>query len=372
MARVREAVIDLGALSHNYAVAKRRAAGRQVIAVVKADAYGHGAVACARALRRAGCRALAVLSAGEMVELRDAGLAGPILILAGPQDVEEARIVAARRGIPVLHHRGQIEWVAAAARALGGTLPVHVEVDTGMRRMGVAPEEAPAFLAEVAKHPGLELAGVMTHYARADERDLGPTRAQQERFEAVMNAAGGPPGTRHVANSAGLLAAPGLPLIGDAVRPGLMLYGSRPGPHLGAELQPVMSLETEVVALRSVGRGESVGYGATWRAIEPGYVATLGLGYADGLPVSLSNVGEVGIAGRRAPLVGRVSMDSVGAWLGARPEPVGTRASFFGPDAASVEEVAAQAGTLSYELLVRVGARVSRRYLPDAATSDEE
>ncbi len=367
MARPSEAVIDLAAIGHNFEHARVCAGGREVIAVLKADAYGHGAVPTARALARRGCGRFAVLCVEEMVALREAGIDAPVLVLAGPHDAQDAHELIRSGATAVVHHERQLAWLGEAGSGAAEPTPVHVELDTGMRRMGVAPEHAARFFETLAAARGLRLAGVFTHLARADEPDLAPSVAQHEVFAALLDAhvrdAASGAVEVHVANSAGLLAAPALPLRGSAVRPGLMLYGAPPGPHLGEALRPAMTLRSEVVALREVEAGTPVGYGGTWRAPRRGYVATVGAGYADGIPRSLGGVGEVEVGGERVPLVGRVSMDSVGVWLGDRRVAPGTPVCVFGGAGPPVEEAAERAGTISYELLVGVGARVARRYV---------
>ncbi len=369
--RPTQARIDLGALRSNYAEVARRAAGREPIAVVKADAYGHGAVPVAHALAEAGCRRFAVLSVAEAAELRDAGIDAPVLVLAGVHDEGEAETALSLGLHPVVHHREQCELLAEASRVRQAVLGVHVEVDTGMRRMGVPPAEAVALLGEVAASSHLALDGTFTHYARADEADPAPCLEQLEAFRAVLDearAAGIDPGLVHVANSAGVLAGSVLadPLPEErAVRPGLALYGASPAAHLDVALEPVMTLATEIVALRAVRAGEGVGYGAEFRAEKDTHVATLAIGYADGVPIATGNRGGVLIRGRRHPIVGRVSMDYVGVDVGDAPVALGDEAVLFGAGAGGrlpVEEAAAAAGTIAYELLVRVGGRVPRIY----------
>jgi alanine racemase len=365
------ATIDLAALRANVAEARRLAGGHDLIAVVKADGYGHGAVRVARAALEAGCPRLAVLSVAEAAELREAAVAAPILVLGGVHDAREAESALALRVTPVLHERGALRQLADAARRTGSRGRVQVEVDTGMRRMGVAPGTAVSFLEEVSREPFLELEGVFTHFAQADELDLEPTLAQLARFRQVLREAkraGVEPPLIHAANSAGLLAGrllrEALPEA-TAVRPGLMLYGARPGDSLpsGVSLQPVMHLRNRVVQIQAVDRGEAVGYGATFRAPAPTRVATLAVGYADGVACASGNRGAVWLAGASRPIVGRVSMDYIGVDIGADPVKIGDEAVVFGRGAdggVPVEQAAAAAGTISYELLVRVGQRVPR------------
>ncbi|HEY8155327.1 MAG TPA: alanine racemase [Myxococcota bacterium] len=361
------ATIHLAAIRANFAAAQRLAGAREVIAVVKADAYGHGAVPVARTLAAAGCRRLAVANLAEARALRDAGIEIPILVLGGVSaEAEEALALGLT---PVVHHAGQLEAAARAARARGARWPVQVEVDTGMRRMGVAPEEAVALLEVVHREPALQLEGVYTHFARADETDLSPSLEQLSVFRSVLRQArarGVDPGLVHAAQSAGLLAGgpldAALPEAG-AVRVGLLLYGVRPAAHLGAGLAPAMTLSARVAHVRRLRGGDAVGYAALWRAPGETRIATLALGYADGLPIAASNRGQVWLRGRRLPLVGRVSMDYVAVEIGDAPVEIGDEAVVFGVAEGGgipVEDAAAAAQTLPYELLVRLGARVPR------------
>ncbi len=368
------ATIHLGALRANFAVAQEHAEGRELIAVVKADAYGHGAVPSARALADAGCRRFAVANVAEGAELRDAAVGEALLVLGGVSDVDEADAVVGLGLTPVVHHGDHVAWLADAARRGPGVLGVQVEVDTGMRRMGVPSGEAVALLESISREPALALEGVYTHLAWGDEPDLAPTLGQLGEFRRVVESAaerGVELGLIHVAHSAGLLAgkavADALPEAA-AVRPGLMLYGVRPAPHLEANLRPVMTLRTRVAHVRRVEAGDSVGYSGTFRAAAATRVATLAIGYADGVPVASSNRGSVLLRGQRRPIVGRVSMDFIGVDVGDVPVEIGDEAILFGEGQGTrlpVEEAAAAADTISYELLVRVGSRVRRVFTDD-------
>ena len=367
------ATIHLGAIRANYAEAARCAAGLEVIAVVKADAYGHGAAPVARALAAAGCPRLAVATVAEGCALRAAGLRAPILVLGGVHDAAEDAVEA--RLTPVVHHPGNLEALRKAAPRGpgpgGAALGVHVEVDTGMRRMGVPAEEAVELLAAVAREPALRLEGVFTHFARADEPDPGPSLEQLARLRAVLataRARGVDPGLVHCANSAGLLLgaalAAALPEAG-AVRPGILLYGVQPAAHVAAPLRPAMTLRTRVAQLRVAQPGDGVGYSALYRAPRRTRIATLPIGYADGVPVAATNRGAVLIRGRRCSFAGRVSMDFVAVDVGDAPVEIGDEALVFGATeqgSLPVEAAAEAAGTIPYELLVRVGARVPRVY----------
>jgi alanine racemase len=362
------ATIDLRAIADNYAEANRLGGGRTVIAVVKADAYGHGAVPVARRLLTAGCSQLAVATVAEAAELRAAAIDCRILVLGGVHDAAEAADAIELGVTPVIQHSGHIGLLSQAAHEHRAALPVQLEVDTGMRRMGLAAEDAPALLERIAREPALKLEGVYTHLARADEQDLGPTLDQLRLFSEILSAVearGTDPGQVHVANSAGLLAAPdlaaALPARVNAVRPGLMLYGVHPAPHLRerAALAPAMTLRTRVSNVRHVRPGDAVGYGGTFRATRRGRIATLPLGYADGVPWSLGNRGSVLLRGRRTPIAGRISMDLVTIFVGEDPVEIGDPVVLFG-EGLPVEEVAEKAGTIPYELLVGIGGRVPR------------
>lgn len=366
--RPTEATIHLGAIRANYAEAFRRAAGRGVIAVVKADAYGHGAGPVARTLVDAGCPRLAVATLDEGLALRGAGIAVPILVLGGVGD--GAPVAVRARLTPVVHHRGHVERLRKHASP-EAPLAVHVEVDTGMRRMGAPCEEAVDLLAAVAAEPSLALEGAFTHFARADDPDPGATVEQAALLRGVLARArerGAVPRLVHCANSAALFLGAALDQAlpeANAVRPGVLLYGVPPAPHLAPPLRPAMTLRSRVAHLRAARPGEAVGYSALYRAPRATRIATLALGYADGVPLSASNRGCALIRGRRHPFAGRVSMDFVTVDVGDAPVEIGDEALLFGTaeqGAIPVEEAAAAAGTIAYELFVRVGTRVRRAY----------
>jgi len=366
------ASVDLAALAHNYAEVVRLAEGRQVIAVVKADAYGHGAVPVARRLVAAGCTRLAVTTVAEAAELRAAAVRVPLLLLGGIHDAAEADDAVELALVPVVQHAGHVALLARAARERGQRLEVELEVDTGMARMGVPPEDVAALAASIAREGMLSLQGVYTHLACADEADLSSTLRQLALFGEViagLRARSLAPPLVHVANSAALVASPELaaamPPEVNAVRPGLLLYGVQPSLERAgvARLEPVMSLRTRVANVRHVRRGDPVGYGATFRAKQRGRIATLPIGYADGVPWSVGNRGTVLLRGRRLRIVGRVSMDLLTLDVGELPVEIGDRVLLFGradSERLPVEQLAEAAGTIPYELLVRVGHRVPR------------
>jgi alanine racemase len=381
--------IDLEALRHNARRAMARAAGRTLIAVVKADGYGHGGAEVARALLAEGVTRLAVVSVAEGAALRRAGIVAPILLLGGLDDRSRAERAIKWGLTPVLHDERGLELARRVARG-DSPLAVEVEVDTGMHRMGVPQAEAARLLAEIERIPSLHLSGLFTHLARADEADVKPSRDQVAAFAEVLSARGGGASGEdgrpcvHVANSAGLLRLEEIEpessgLSSDAVRPGLMLYGVSPfddrtGIDLG--LRPVMTLAARVVTIRAVARGAAVGYGGEWRARRETRVATLPLGYADGIPRAVLGRGEVHLGGALCPIVGRVSMDYVTVEIGDGPVAIGDVATIFGQtpegECVPVERFARAAGTIGYEMLVGVGGRVPRRYGEGPPPGSEE
>lgn len=363
------AEIDLDALAHNLDVVRRRAGrGVRVMLVVKADAYGHGAVAVAHHAVRCGIGALGVGTSGEALELRNAGLRLPILVLGTV--VDEELPACLRHGVHIgLHSSDRRHSLQELARRMGVLARVHVNVDTGMGRLGILPGRALHLLDEVARSPNLELAGLMTHVSSPDGALDDATARQLDAFEQVLGAArarGHRPRWTHVSNSASIFT--GLGNRYDTVRPGIAAYGALPRHLPGAtELRPVMSLRSQVVFLKDVPRGTPIGYGSTWRAPCPTRIATIASGYNDGVPLRLGGVGEVLVGGRRAPVVGQVSMDyttvDVGGLPGVR---VGDPATFIGREGDEeirLEDVADRVRSIPYEIACSVGKRVSRVYL---------
>lgn len=354
--------IDLKALRENFALAKELVGPKTLLlGVVKADAYGHGAVPVARTLESAGAVALGVATPEEGIELREAGLVSPILIFGGPFEAsgEELR---RHRLTPVLYEIEQVRRLEAGSQ---GELPVHLKIDTGMTRLGVLPAELPKMLEALAAAPQLKLEGVLTHLAQADATSQGPTAEQFARFAAAaaeLKRARPEAKIYHVALSAAILEGKGPEY--DWARPGLMLYGANPHPRLeaGRRLKPVMSFETRIVSLKTVPAGTAVSYGGTWTAARTSRIAILPVGYADGYLRHLSNRGQVLVNGRRAPVAGRVCMDFTMIDVTDLPEAkLGDRVTLWGPELRA-EEVAEWAGTISYELFCAVGPRVPRVY----------
>lgn len=355
MSRLIRAVIDSRALHANLIRIRAAAPGRKVMAVVKANAYGHGLVPTALAL--SGADAFAVARIEEAVWLRAAGVRQPIVLLEGVFDADMLGEAARLDLDLVVHAAEQLALLEKGPQA--HRFVVWLKVDTGMNRLGFRPEEFRAALARLeALTPGcVREIRLMTHFARADERTDPMTAAQVARFDALT---AGLSYARSMANSAAILGAPSS--HGDWIRPGLALYGVSPfmgevASRLG--LQPAMTLETVVIATRQVPRGESVGYGGAWRAERDSRVAIVAAGYGDGLPWSLPAGTGVMIDGVRHPLVGRVSMDMIAVDITLAGEQVGAgaRVVLWGTEL-PVEEMAASARTIPYELLCSVSQRV--------------
>ncbi len=359
------AEIDLGALRRNLEWVRARAGDRRVIAVVKAGGYGHGAVIVARELVSAGSQALAVATLAEARELRGAGLAVPILLLQGLHAEAEADEVVGLRLVPMLGSLAMIEPLRAAAARVGRSLPIHLKLDTGMSRLGLLPAQLDAALTLLRGAPALEVAGVASHFATADEPASSALADQRACFAGLVRRvrdAGHAPSWIHTDNSAALVrgATPGT----TAVRPGVALYGADPTFRGEVQLAPVMSFFSRVIRAVDVPAGTRVGYGGGYVTPRATRLLTLPVGYADGLRRSAGGRFAVGVGGRRAPLVGVVSMDlaSVDAGPGS-PAREGDAVLLFGTDGPltiRVEELAAAAGTIAYEILVGIGPRVPR------------
>ncbi|MBL8860239.1 MAG: alanine racemase [Planctomycetes bacterium] len=360
--------IDLDALTHNLAVIRRRAgAGVRIMLVVKADAYGHGAVAIAHHAVRCGVAALGVGSSAEALELRNSGLSLPILVLG--TIIDDEAVDCLRNGVHLaLHSSDRRAMLQSLAKSLGVRAKIHLNIDTGMGRLGVLPHRALDLLREVHEASHLELAGVMTHISAAEGADAASTHEQQRLFEGVLREARAQRmlgGWIHMANSAAVFT--DLRPRYDTVRPGISAYGVLPTDMPGSdELRPAMSLLSQVVFLKDIPRGYAVGYSSTWRAEQATRIATLPVGYNDGVPWRLGNKGEVIVRGVRAPVVGRVSMDyttiDVGHIPGVSVGDVVTLIGSAGHESISSEELARKAGTIAYEITCNVGKRVRRTY----------
>ena len=369
--RPTRAEVNLANLRHNLRLVERAANGRPVWAVLKADGYGHGAKGVARTLERAGASGICVALLEEGIELREAGIRVPILITGGYFGRAWGELVR-HELTPVLHDPGQIEALAEEVRfSDSGSVRVHVKIDTGMSRLGVNPADVERVARVLSAHPEVRLEGLMTHFASADSDDLGSIEAQLDRFDAAtatLARHGHVPTLRHAANSAALLRCPRALL--DLVRPGIALFGVEPKDGMVKGLRSVMRVRSEIIALRDVPVGGSVGYGATWTATRPSRIATIPMGYADGLMRALSNKGALLVRGKRAPIVGAISMDMTmidvtdhpGAGVGDECCALGPQKGPLGEDAIGPGELARELGTIPWEILTNVSRRVPRFY----------
>lgn len=361
------AQIDLGAFAHNVRHAVKMAGPARVMAVVKANGYGHGSVQVANTALASGASRLAVARAGEGAVLRQAGITAPILIFGSLAPGEIAEVLALDL-TPAVFDLEQAAEVSAAANRRHEPAGVHLKVDTGMGRLGFSPDKMEDILRAV-RLPGLRLEGIFTHFATADGPDWPYAVRQLERFQNVvqmLEKAGFAGFTRHAANSAALINLPEARL--DMVRPGIMLYGYHPAgrPDHSIDLRPALSLQALVAQVKAVPAGFRIGYGSTYVTPEPTTVATLPVGYADGYSRHLSSLGEVLIHGLRAPVLGRVCMDmlmvDVGHIPGVKRYDTAVLYGEQGLDAVWADEVAERIGTISYEVLCAVGTRVPRIY----------
>lgn len=370
-ARPTWAEVDLGAISHNIRMIRQKVGShRSVMAVVKADAYGHGAKEVAEAALRAGADWLGVAFPEEGAELRDAGIRAPIVVL-GPVLPFQLGLVLERDLAVSISSMDLAEPLDKEAAKRGLFARAHVKVDTGMSRLGVPADQAPAFLRELGSLRHLRIEGLYTHLATAEEPYSDFAREQLRRFLEVDRKAreyGISIPFRHVANSAGLISLEELGFL-ELVRPGLMVYGCFPNPGMPnpLSLRPALAWKTRVAYLRDLEAGQSVSYGRTFVAPGSMRVAVLPLGYGDGLPRSLSNKGQVLVRGSRAPIVGMVCMDMTiidvtriqGVELGEEVVLLGRQAG----QEITAEEMARWAETIPYEILCGVSKRVPRVYL---------
>jgi alanine racemase len=375
MPRATRALIHLDNLRENIALVKKRClpaqtGGVSVCMPVKADGYGHGAVPVAKAALEAGAKYLAVATVREGEELREAGIASSILLLSIPLPEEIPNLIEARLE-PLAGDAAYIDALADAAHEAHRNGAVHLNVDTGMGRIGCPPEEAGALAARIADR-GLFLAGTATHLAVSDSvlpDDIAYTKAQIERFRAALDgirALGMDPGIVHAANTGGVVFHPESWF--DMVRPGILLYGYAPEDADGKPalpVKPLMEVESRIVFSKMVKKGESVSYGRTWTAQEDTVVGTIPIGYADGLPRLASNRWRVWVEGAGlCPLVGRICMDQCMVDLGKNwcqaPFP---KVAVFGGEAPGAAALGAAIGTISYEVCCSLNKRVPRVYL---------
>lgn len=362
MTRAARAVIDLGALAHNLQQARAAAPQQQLLAVIKADGYGHGIVPVAQAL--SGADGFGVACLDEAVQLREAGIQKPILLLEGFFHDDELALIGEHGLGMVVHHELQLQVLEAAAKKHWPFAPLAVwlKVDTGMHRLGFDPEAVASAWSRLCACPLVaQPPKLMTHLASADNLRDETTQRQLQLFSNLLPQVRT---ERSIANSAGLLGWPAT--LGEMVRPGIMLYGASPFlGETGAQrgLRPVMTLSTELFAIKHCKRGDAVGYGGAWVCPEDMTIGVAAIGYGDGYPRNAKNGTPVLVNGRRAPLAGRVSMDMITVDLRAHPEAkVGDPVVLWGEDLPA-EEVAEAASTISYELFCAVTARVRREYV---------
>ena len=351
MSRPAQAVLHAPALAHNLKRVRELAPGRGVMAVIKANGYGHGMIEVAKALGEADAFAVACLD--EALLLREAGIQHAMVLLEGFFSPEEFPAIVRHRLTTVIHHEEQLRMLETDTPS--APLPVWLKIDSGMHRLGLAPDKVAAAYERLKALP-VELQGLMTHLASADERDDPTTSQQLACFQKVTASYGEP---KSIANSAGILAWP--QSHGDWVRPGVMLYGASPfAEQVGQDhgLRPALSLHSQLMAVNRFKRGERVGYGGEWQCPEDMAVGVVAIGYGDGYPRHAQSGTPVLVNGRRVPLIGRVSMDMVCVDLRSQPQArIGDPVCLWGPDL-PVEEIARHAGTIPYELLCRVTPRV--------------
>jgi alanine racemase len=380
--RAVRAIIHIDNFLGNFrAVRERVGPNRRICVPVKADAYGHGALRIAKAALEAGAYCLAVATTGEGAELREGGLAAPILLLSQPLPGEIPEILR-RRLTPLVSDQAFAEALNRAAESAGTRLPVHLKIDTGMNRLGCSPEDAPALARFLSGCAALDYEGTATHLSASDSADPGDaayTRTQLERFRKALEsirAAGIDPGIAHAANSGGVILHPGSWL--DMVRPGIILYGYKAledsppaaeaaGVNSGGtgrlRVKPVMELRADIVFIKKVKKGGCVSYGRIWTAPADTVIATLPVGYADGLPRSASGKWQVYAGGKTYPLVGRICMDQCLVDLG--PETDLRRWDelvVFGGEAPDAAVLAERIGTIPYEITCNINRRVPRVY----------
>ncbi len=360
MARQAKAIIDLNAFRHNFSLATSLASPGNVVAVIKANAYGHGAASVARAIPEAAM--FAVASIEEAVELRLAGINQPILLLGGCFEENELQEIIDLNLPIVVHNRFQLETLTSAR--LARPLEAWLKLDSGMHRLGFEQQDFANAYQRLRDAKSVGNIVLMSHFACADNPENDANRVQLAAIEQSFAALND---KISICNSAALITQ--LCKEDQWARPGIMLYGSNPlttdHPTV-AQLRPVMTLKSKLMAIRDIEPGEAVGYGHTWKAPRPSRIGTIAIGYADGYPRHAPTGTPVLVNGHRAPLVGRVSMDMITVDLTDLPQAALNDTAVLWGEGLSVDEIAAKAGTIGYELLSGVAPRVPREYLlPD-------
>lgn len=362
--------VDLSALAQNLAQVRRLAPRSEVLAVVKANAYGHGAAEVTRALQRLAVHRFGVATVEEGIALREAGIQDAILVMGATVPAQFADLVA-HQLTPVLFRADMVQAFAGKVSAGAKPYPVHVKIETGMGRLGLSPAELPDFIGSTAFQTVLHLEGLMTHLADADNDDARHTEAQLTRFQQsleIIRQRGFALPLVHAANSAAIVKHPASRY--SLVRPGIMLYGYQTIAQgtLPSEVRPILTWKTTVAHLHSIQPGNSVSYNRTFIASRPSRIAVLPVGYADGYSRLLSNRGAVLIGGRRAPVVGRVCMDMTMVDVTEVPDvDIGHEAILIGQqgqERITATDLASWQQTIPYEVLCAIGPRVPRQHLP--------
>lgn len=364
MTRPTFAHIDLDALRHNFNIARQFAPDQKIMAMLKADAYGHGAEQAALALKNQ-TDAIAVAFIDEAIALREAGIENPITLLQGTFDQREIELACQYQLDLVVLHGEQAQMLEAAAP--GCQLTIWLKFDSGMHRLGFSADEYGYWYERLNKHPNVAEVRLMTHFSCADEPENPVTAEQEALFDQKTNDLSC--ATYSLANSAAIMAWPSTRR--DWVRPGIMLYGVCPFADWREnhrDLRPVMTLKTVIISTRTLMAGEAVGYGRTWVASKKCRIGVASIGYADGYPRCLPNGTPVLVNGQRVPMVGRVTMDMITLDLSGLDEvKVGDEVTLWG-EGLAVEEIAEYAGTIAYELLTSVSRRVPRLYHDSSKT----
>ena len=356
------AAVDLKALSHNLGVVKKKTGGKDIMAVVKANAYGHGSLEISRHLIQKGISKLGVAFTGEAIALRESGINIPITVFFDRDNAEEC---IRYKLTPTIFDLSSAKKIAAKARKLNIKIPLHIKVDTGMGRIGFTMDSALKEIAAIASLKNIVPEGLMSHFSDADLKDKKFAKLQLKNFRSLIKSLQEKNITfkhHHMANSAAVLSMPGAHF--DMVRPGIMLYGyGYPGVK---GLKPILSLKSNILLLKTIPRGTPISYGSTFITKRTSTIATIPLGYADGYSRKLSNKGEALINGRRVPVAGRVCMDTIMVDVTDIPD-ITYKSSVTligrqGKEQITAEEIADKTGTIPYEVLTSIGQRVKRIY----------
>lgn len=370
LGRPTRAEIDLNALGYNYSNIKKKAQDRKILAVVKANAYGHGAVQVSRELESLGADAFGVAILQEGIELREAGVKRPLLLLNGMFH-KEADDLLRYNLTPVIYSMSTIQEISQAALKAGKIVPVHIKIDTGMKRLGILPSDIDDFFHGLKRFKNIKVEGVLSHLSTADSRDRSFMDEQIRIFMGTIDkikSMGFSPDYIHIANSAAIIY-DNLPECLNMVRPGITLYGSYPSIWFRdkIDLKPVMTLKSSIIQIKKVKKGESVSYARKYIAEHDGIIGVVPVGYADGYPRHLSNVGEVIVRGKKAKVAGLVCMDLLMIDVTDIPGVAeGNEVVLWGREGEiemPADELARKAGTISYELFCRVSGRVPRVYI---------